>query len=496
MQNIRGKMASGVVWMLLFKLIDRSIGLVSTVILARLLAPESFGVVAMATSFIAMLELIGAFGFDMALIQRPDATRKDYDTAWTLAAIFGCGLALLMLLLAIPISRFYRHPELVAVICALAFGSLVGGFQNVGVVAFRRDLEFNKEFRFLLAKRLITFPLTIALAFILQSYWALVVGMTSGRIIDVWLSYRLHPYRPKFSLAAGKELMGFSKWLLVLNLLTFLRVRSSDFVIGRMGGADSLGLFSVSYELANMPGTELVAPINRAVYPAYARLAADPEAMRREYLSVMGMICLVAIPAVAGMAATANIVVPLLLGPKWLSAIPILQILSFAGISLVMQSNAYSLFLALGRGDVFAKINGANVLLLIAALLLLVPTYGVIGGAYAYLTAALFMLPIGIGSILLTLKLSVWSFVREIWRPMLATALMFAAVASYTGRIQPGGSTMALIGDLLTAVSLGAFTDGVLVFVFWWIVGFPAAAETVIWNRLVKVISSARQNFR
>ena len=271
---------------------------------------------------------------------------------------------------------------------------MVSGFQNVGVVAFRRDLEFNKEFRFLLAKRLITFPLTIALAFFLQNYWALVVGMTSGRIIDVWLSYRLHPYRPKFSLAAGKELLGFSKWLLVLNLLQFLRDRSSDFVIGRLGGADSLGLFSVSYELANMPGTELVAPINRAVYPAYARLAADPDAMRREYLSVMGMICLVAIPAVAGMAATANIVVPLLLGPKWLSAIPILQILAFSGISLVMQSNAYSLFLALGRGDIFARINGAYVLLLIVALLLLVPSYGVIGGAYAYLIAALLMLPV------------------------------------------------------------------------------------------------------
>lgn len=496
MEDVRRKMASGVVWMLLFKLVDRSISLVSTLILARLLTPASFGVVAMATSFIAMIELLGAFGFDMALIQRSDATRAHYDTAWTFAVIFGCVLGILIALMSVPIANFYNHPELVAVVCTLAAGSFLQGFQNVGVVAFRKDLEFNKEFRFLAAKKLVTFPLTIALAFWLRNYWALVIGMTTGKIIDVLLSYRLHPYRPKFSLAAAGDLLSFSRWLFFLNILQFMRDRSSDFVIGRLGGAGALGLFSVSYELANMPGTELVAPINRAVYPAYARLVNDPPAMQREYLSVMAMICLVAIPAVAGMAATANIVVPLVLGPQWLSAVPILQILAFFGISQVMQSNAYALFLALGRGDVFTKLNGSFVALLVVSLLVLVPMHGVLGGAYAYLGAALFMLPIGIATILRTLQLSVWRFLRELWRPLLAASSMFVVVVTYAKQTPSTAATPVLALQMLKAASLGCVVYVLLILVFWTLCGRPASAESVIWNRAAKTLGALQQRLR
>lgn len=471
--------------MVAFKLIDRSIGLLSTLILARLLTPENFGVVAMATSFIAVLELIGAFGFDMALIQRKDATREHYDTAWTFSVIFGAALCFLLIALAYPIAGFYKHPELVGVVCVLGVGSLLQGFQNVGVVAFRKDMEFGKEFRFLAAKKLVTFPLTIILAFVLHNYWALVIGMTAGRVVDLVLSYRFHPYRPKFCLKAAGDLLHFSKWLLLLNILQFLRDRSSDFVIGRFAGSGPLGLFSVSYELANMPGSELVAPINRAVYPAYARIAHDADALRREYLSVMGMICLLAIPAVAGMAATANLVVPLVLGQKWLDAVPILQTLAFFGISQVMQSNAYALFLALGRGDIFARVNGTYVALLLTALLYMVPKYGVVGGAYAYLIAALIALPLGIGMILRQLKLKLTRFASEVWRPLLASTVLFVVVDRYSGHLPPSLSLWPLVSVTLKAVALGIVTYAAAIGILWWLAGHPAhSAETVIWSRI------------
>src|SRR5215831_5760229 len=347
--ELREKMARGAAWMVLFRLVDRGVGFISTLVLARLLTPDNFGIVAMATSLIAMLELISAFGFDMALIQRANTTRAHYDTAWSFGVILGGVLSFLMVALSWPISRFYGQPALVYVICALAAGSLVQGFQNVGTVAFRKDMEFDKEFRFLLSKRIATVPITITLAFLLRNYWALVAGMVTGRVVDLWLSYRFHPYRPRFDLSAARDLLQFSKWLLLVNAVQFLRDRSPDFIIGRIIGPKALGIFSVSYELANMPGTELVAPINRAVYPAYVKIAGDRAALQREYLSVMAMICLLAVPAVAGLAATAGLIVPLALGPSWLSAIPVLQVLAFFGITQVMQSNAYALCLALAR---------------------------------------------------------------------------------------------------------------------------------------------------
>jgi len=485
MQDIRSKMARGAVWMVGFKLFDRSIGFVSTLILARLLTPDNFGVVAMATSFTSVLEMIGAFGFDMALIQRKDATRAHYDTAWTFSVLFGTVLALLMVALAAPMAHFYKQPGLVAVIATLATGSFLQGFQNVGVIAFRKEMEFGKEFRFLATKRLVTFPLTITLAFVLHNYWALVIGMTTSRAVDLILSYRFHPYRPKFSLAAAGDLLHFSKWLLLLNFLQFLRDRSSDFVLGRFAGPGALGLFSVSYELANMPGTELVAPINRAVYPAYVKIVHDLEAMQREYLSVMSMICLLAIPAVSGVAATASIVVPLVLGGKWLAAVPILQILAFFGISQVMQSNAYALFLALGRGDIFARINGAYVVLLIAALLSFVPHFGAKGGAYSYLAAALITLPLGIGVILHQLRLSVLRFAKEVWRPLCASGLMFALVQAFSHTPSSDLGSARLMARMGIAAGLGIASYVAFIAALWWLSGRPASsAETIVLNRV------------
>ncbi len=293
-------MASGALWMVFFKLLDKSISLLSTVLLARLLLPTDFGVVAMATSFIVMLEALSAFGFDTALIQRQSTSPAHFDTAWTFNVVMGLSIGTLMLALSIPISRFYGVASLVPVICTLAFASAVQGFENIGVVMFRKELNFAREFRYLLGKRIVVFLVTVPLAIALRSYWALVIGTVAGRINGVALSYLMQSYRPRFSLAARADLFHFSKWMLLFNALGFLKERSSDFVVGRLAGAHALGIFNVSSDLANMPGTELVAPINRAVFPAYARLAHDLDALRAEYLSVMSMVGLLGHPGGGG----------------------------------------------------------------------------------------------------------------------------------------------------------------------------------------------------
>jgi O-antigen/teichoic acid export membrane protein len=197
------------------------------------------------------------------------------------------------------------------------------------------------------------------------------------------------------------------------------------------------------------------------------------------------MICLIAIPAVAGVAATANIVVPLVLGGKWLAAVPILQILAFFGISQVMQSNAYALFLALGRGDIFARINGAYVVLLIAALLIFVPHFGAKGGAYSYLGAALITLPLGIGVILRQLRLSVLRFAKEVWRPLCASGLMFALVQAFAHTVNNDLGSARLIMRMGIAAGMGVASYAAVIAALWWLSGRPASsAETIVLNRM------------
>ena len=492
--SIRRKMAHGVAWMVGFKVLERSLGMISMLLLARLLVPADFGLVAMATSLIALLELFSAFGVDTALIQRADATREHYNSAWTLNAMAGFTIGVCMILMAIPVAAFYNEPRVKAVLCALAVGAMIQGLENVGVVNFRKEMQFDKEFRFLLAKKVIGFAVTVPLAFAWRSYWALVAGMVIGRASGVVLSYVLQPFRPRFSFAAVKDLLHVSKWLMTQNFISFLRERSSDFVIGRMAGSHALGVFSVSAEISNMPGTELVAPINRAVLPAYVKLAKDLPALAREYLSVMAMIALVAVPAVAGFAATAPFLVLLVLGPQWVEAAILLQILAFFGITQVLQSNAFSAFLALSQHHVFVKINGMHVALLIPLVTLGTWFYGIQGAAWAYVVAAMAILPVTFIFITRFMNLSGWKFVSALWRPICSAVAMYLTVRTL-GPHAPQGviPTAEAARSLFICIAIGVpvYIFGVLG--LWLLAGRPkGSVEGWILERIPEALQKAR----
>jgi lipopolysaccharide exporter len=492
--NIRSKMASGALWMVLAKLAERSLGTLSMLILARVLVPHDFGIVAMAMSFVALLELLSAFGFEVALIQKQTKERSHWDTAWTFNVIVGIAIATLMFIGARPVAGFFREPALVAVLCALAIGSAAQGFQNIGLVAFRTEMRFDREFRFLTAKKLISFVITIPLAITLDSYWALVIGQTAGRIFSTGLSYWVHPYRPRLCLSATRDLFGFSRWMLILNIIGFVRERSAAWVIGRIAGPAPLGAFTISYEITSLPGSELVAPINRAVFPAYAKLAAEGvDALRREYLSVIAVIVLLATPAVLGLAATAPLLVPVMLGPNWESAIPVLTLLSFFGLTSVVQTNAQAAYLALGRVDIPSKMNTVNCIVLLAALVPMTHRYGAVGAAAAYLINAVVMIPISLGVVLRMLNIRVTEFVAQVWRPLLAAALMYLSVWTYVrfvaGTRDSGAENLL---HLLMAVGLGATLYVLLSAGLWALCGRPPGAERFAFNKAVELAARLR----
>jgi O-antigen/teichoic acid export membrane protein len=325
----------------------------------------------------------------------------------------------------------------------------------------------------------------VPLAFWLRSYWALVLGTLAGRAGAVLYSYLVQPFRPRPSLHAAAEMLHFSKWLMLQNTLTFLRDRSAIFFIGRFAGSTALGAFSVSAEIANMPGTELIAPINRALLPAYASLAADLPALRREFLASMSGIALLGIPAVAGVALAAPFIVLVALGPKWSAAQPLLEVLAFFGVSQVLQSNSYSAFIALGRPGLYARMNALQVGLLLAALIVLTPTYGAIGAAWAYVLAALAALPVNFFYIARQLGLRSREFLGAVWRPLVSAAVMYASGRLWGPRLPAGaGSSVDAVVPFVSCVALGAATYTLAMLLLWLAAGRPAGAETWMLQRL------------
>jgi lipopolysaccharide exporter len=481
--QLRSKMAAGALWMVTLKMLDRGIGLISTIVLARLLVPEDFGIVAMATSVLALLELLSTFGFDIALIRQPDIQRSHYDTAWTLNCILEVGMAVALAVLAYPAARYYGDHRVAAVALVLALGPLAQAFENIGIVNFRREMNFRKEFIYLASKRVLSVLIALPLAFALRSYWALVIGTLAGRIIGTSLSYVMEPYRPRFSLAERKTLLGFSQWILFISVLQYLLGRSSDWILGRMAGSRSLGVYNMSFEIASLPASELVAPINRAVYPAYVQIASYREALGREYLTVIGLIAAIALPAAVGLVAVADRTVPLLLGPNWLDAIPLIELLAIAGSIQVLRTNTYSVYLAVGMPRYQVWINGVHVALLGCLMIALIPSRGAVGAAVAYLVAMICMVPVDLFLVCRVLHLLRRSVLAVIWRPAVAAVTMYGAVRALGNQLADVTGTLPRIAQLLALILVGAVTYALVLAALWVLSGRPHSAERSLLDR-------------
>lgn len=480
---MNGKIASGAGWMVLFKLIDRSLGAISTLILARLLVPEDFGLVAMAMSVLAIIELATSFNFEVALIQRRDIDRAHYDSAWTLNVLLGLACGIVTALLSYPAARFYDEPRLTTILLVLAGAWAVGGFENIGIVDFRRSMHFRREFYLLATKRTLSFLLTVSLALTLQSYWSLVIGSACGRLIGVALTYIMHPFRPRPSFSAARELLGFSGWMLVSNFATVLQAKVPHFVVGRSLGAGSLGVLAVSSEIAQLPSSDVIAPINRALFPGFARMADDRDLLRSTFLDAIAVIVLLVVPAGVGIGAIAEPLVRLLLGEKWLEAVPIIQVLAIATAIAVISSGSSSAFLAMGKPRQWTLLSGVRLAVLVPLVILLTRSMGLVGAALAELAASVLFLGVSVPVMLRHLKVSHFAFFSRIWRPIVSSGLMAVAVALVL-RAMPDNATAEAGMQLLSGIAVGLLTYVLMVSALWGLSGRPQGAEAVLLARV------------
>ena len=493
-QWVGPQMAAGAAWTVLFRFVDRSLSIVSTVVLARLLVPADFGLIAMAMSVIVILDLLGAFGLDTALIQRSDAGREHYDTLWTFNVIFGLGTALLLVLLASPAAWLYRDPRLVPVMLVLALARAIQGFENPGVVSFRKDMQFDQEFKYLLAKRVATTAfVTIPLAFVLRSYWALLAGTLAGTCIAVALSYALHPYRPRPSLKALGQLMAFSKWLFLTSFLEFLYARMSDLIVGRWAGADALGSLTIAREVARVPTRELAMSVNRAVFPGYVKLAADRALLRRGYLRATSVLLLVVVPAGIGLSLLAEPLVLIFLGEKWKHVAPLIEILSLNGVLATLLSTAHHVNLAVGMSRSTSLVLATHSAITIPLMLWWVPSYGSQGAAVAMLAASIVTAPLNFLLLGRAIEFGRRELVGFLGRPVAGSLVMIGAVVAIQGYWPVPSSLLGQIVYVAFVSLCGALVYAASVFSLWRPWRDPDSAEAWVLDRAARFAQALGQ---
>lgn len=468
--------AKGAFWTVSLRMVLRFISVISTLVLARLLTPEDFGIYALAMTVYAFVDLLGAFGFGTALIQNPDATPAHYNTAWTLNLIFSLFTSSLLFLFAPYAATFLGEPELKVVARFMSILFLLDGIKNVGIINFQKHMTFNQEFRFSLINKLSGFLITIPLAFILHSYWAMLWGLLASTLMLVVMSYVMQPFRPRLELSRAREMISFSVWLQVNNILYYFSRHTERILVSRIADVAAVGSLQLAREIGQLL-REIVQSINRAVFPGYAKVNNNPDRMLELFCDVNAMLMIIGFPVAIGLAAIAHLFVPTVLGAQWLQVIPLMKLMAVASLLTVGMSSTNNVLIALARVKWATAMIATNLTLMVSFMLYLLPQYGALGVGYA----AVFSMSVVVVVCYVTLRIQIGLGLREVFnmlfRPALSALAMYILVQTLFPQHWAESALIIQIAQLLGAIVTGALSYIFVIALLWLLASRPEGPE-------------------
>lgn len=483
MENVGRRLTVGAVWTAGGRIVSNLLGIVSTLTVARLLTPDDFGLVALATVIFAIVQAVTELSLSNALIQHRDPQREHYDTAFTLSIFRSLAIALVLVIAAFPLAAVYKDERLIGICFMLGVTAFVSGLINPKLVVYRRQLSFHQEIYTDLINKVVGLAVAIAIAVIYKSYWALVLGSLASQMAQVVMSYVLIHYRPRFSVTHWRNLFSFSSWLALSSGLNALNYRADQLALGAMLGNAPLGQYTMGDNLASLPVRESTAPISNVLFPAFSRLQDDPARLREAFLRSQRLLVAMALPIGVGFALVAAPFINLVLGPQWTSAALVAQILGTIFAAQAFSMPVTPLAMGLGRTRLLFVRDIANIVvrypLIFGGLFF--------GGLLGLLIARCISGTVGILiDMYVARRLADIGMLKQFvsnGRPILATMAM-AAVTWAVGLATAGSPEILQLALMIPAGGISYFgTTAAL----WWATGKPAGPEREALNALLFV---------
>ncbi len=452
----------------------RAIGLVSVFVLARLLTPADFGVVGLAMTAVAMVEIFSLLGLRQALLRLEDPSRNYYDTAWTIQLVVFVVLGIALCAVAAPAAAFYEEPRVEPVIYALALRFVMLGLTNIGVVEFDRTMDFGRDLKMRATARVVSFFVTVGLALWLASYWALVAGMIVQSVMLAGMSYTMQPFRPRFSLAKRAELLGVSLWIFAGVASQIVYSQIERITVGRTADTGMVGAFAVGKDVSNILTQEIATALNRVTFVQTARSGAFTEQGERIAKSLGGY-AMMAAPMGLGLAAVADDFIAVFLGNQWDEAVPLVAPIAVASALMAVYKLVASSLQAGGHERVSALTSLVGTVVLASV----IGAVAVRGGSPLAIAQA------GLAVTILLAAASLWvigHFSRmPAWRYLLATARPFGAGAAMYGILtQLPALSVSPIVELAWRGPLGAVLYFAVLGLLWVVSGRPDSAERAL----------------
>ncbi len=386
----------GVSWTSGGRFVSRALAFLKILILARVLSPAQFGIFGIASLVLSLLETLTETGINIVLIQSKSELSEYINSAWVVSIIRGITIALLLILSAPFISSFFHTPSALGLLLFISLVPFVRGFINPSEVRFQKELNFHLQFWFQSGLFLVDAITAIIVVLITHSIYSLVWGMTISALLEVILSFALIKPTPRFAIEWSyfKDIFHKGSWVTAYTIFNYISENADNAVVGRILGASPLGLYQMAYKISILPITEISNVVSSVVFPVYTKITEERERLRAAFLKTVLSVFLSSLILGLVIFLFPKQIILILLGSKWLSVAPVLQVLVIYGILRTVSGPASALFLSLGKqnyvtASVFVRFAG-----LIIAIYPLVHIYGLVGAAYAQVLAVGFELPI------------------------------------------------------------------------------------------------------
>lgn len=379
------------IWVGVSSIFLNMLSLLRSVVLARLLTPEIFGLWAVCTTLVRAIKVFTETGFTSALIQRQDRAEEARDTAFTLLILRGAVITLITIAAAPLFAGFYEQPILQSLVSVLAIAFLITGFHNINTVFYEKELKFRRLVYLEQIATVLGFIFVVVVAYIYRSAWALVAAHLFTVAVTVILSYLMIPAKPRFAIdkKIALELFHYGKFVSGAAMVIFITFEIDNLIIGKIIGMEGLGFYSVAFMLANLPATHLAKVVSGVMLPAYSKLQSDYSTLRSAYLRTLEFVAALTIPASIGVGLLAPQILGVIFGERWLPAVDALRVLAVFGcLRAIASLNGY-LYNAIGKPKNTFYINLSKLFVIALLIYPLTTRYGIVGAAIAVTTPSI-----------------------------------------------------------------------------------------------------------
>lgn len=386
----------GVSWMGLLRIASRAVAFLRLAVLARILTPAQFGVFGVATLVLSFLEVLTETGINVFLIQKKDQSDVYISSAWIISIIRGSVIAVILVISAPFISKFFNSPESYSVLLLIALVPFIRGFINPSIINIQKEIEFNKEFYLRLILLVVDASVAIVVAFVTRSAESMAYGLIVSAIVEVVLSFVFFKPWPKPTADLGKikHIGGRGWWVTITGIFVYLAENLDNIAVGRMLGTEFLGIYQSAYKISTLTISEIVEVVNRVTFPVYSKISSDKERLLSAFRKVFWTSSLVALVLGVLIFVFANALVRIVLGPSWMAAVPIVQILAFYGILRAFFGNFSAVFLSLEKQNYVAFMTFVRLIALILLIVPFISLWGMEGAAFAMIVSIIAEIPV------------------------------------------------------------------------------------------------------